>query len=175
MKKGLKKSLAALSMFAVLAACGGQASPKSEENKGAASAANPPAAAAVPDEKFKDPVTINFFYNGYSGSLMDDWKARVKEKYNIILNPYLDQTIENLIASGVKLDLVAYSAGGLFKALDLQLTSDLTDLVKKYNFDLNKLAPGVLESAKMYSDKGEFPVMPYELNNNVVIYPGSTL
>jgi hypothetical protein len=81
------------------------------------------AAAASIDEKLKEPVTINFFYNGYSGSLMEEWKARIKEKYNIILNPYLNETIENLIASGVKLDLIAYSAGGLFKALDLQLVS----------------------------------------------------
>ncbi|RKN70106.1 ABC transporter substrate-binding protein [Paenibacillus ginsengarvi] len=172
MKKLLKQGLVTLPLLALLAACGsqgntadpGKASGGSESDKGK------PAAAADINEKFKDPVTVNFFYNGYSGSLMDDWKAKLKEKYNIVLNPYMNETIENLISSGVKLDLIAYSAGGLFKALDLQLTSDMSDLISKYKFDLNRLAPGVLESARMYSDKGEVPVMPYELNNNVLIY-----
>ncbi|TNJ65194.1 extracellular solute-binding protein [Paenibacillus hemerocallicola] len=169
MKALIKKGVAIVPIIAMLAACGSQGG-----TTGETAAGNKPneqaAAAASIDEKLKEPVTINFFYNGYSGSLMEEWKARIKEQYNIILNPYLNETIENVIASGVKLDLIAYSAGGLFKALDLQLVSDMSDLISKYKFDLNRLAPGVLESARMYSDKGEVPVMPYELNNNVLIY-----
>ncbi|TMV49088.1 carbohydrate ABC transporter substrate-binding protein [Paenibacillus mesophilus] len=168
MKTYMKKGMVMLPLVALLAACGSQSGSNSPDSK----ASEPPAAnkAADINEKFKETVTVNFFYNGYSGSLMDEWKAKIKEKYNIELNPYMKETIESLIASGVKLDLIAYSAGGLFKALDLQLTSDMSDMIAKYKFDLNRLAPGVLESARMYSGKGEVPVMPYELNNNVLIY-----
>ncbi|MEF3306807.1 ABC transporter substrate-binding protein [Paenibacillus sp. GYB003] len=170
MKAILRNGLVVLPLVAMLAGCGSQGGTAADGGKaGEPAEAGKPAAPAI-DEKLKEPVTINFFYNGYSGSLMEEWKAKIKEKYNIVLNPYMNETIENLIASGVKLDLIAYSAGGLFKALDLQLTSDMSDLIAKYKFDLNRLAPGVLESAKMYSDKGEVPVMPYELNNNVLIY-----
>jgi multiple sugar transport system substrate-binding protein len=166
-KSGFRTSFAVASICALfLAACSG---PDSSSDNGQSSAPKPNQPAANADEKFKDPVEVNFFYNGYSKSLMDDWKAKLKEKYNIVLNPLYDAP-EQLIASGIKLDLIAYSAGGLFKALDLQLTSDLTDMVTKYKFDMNRLAPGVLESAKMYSDKKEIPVMPYELNNNLIIY-----
>lgn len=169
MKNSLfKKSVAFVSISALLAACG-----STSDNSGggsAAPAANPaPTAAANPDEKFKDPVEVNFFYNGYSKSLMENWQARLKEKYNIILNPYYEAPA-TLIASGVKLDLIAYSAGGLFTALDLKLTSDLTDMITKYKFDMNRLAPGVLESARLYGENNEIAVMPYELNNNLLIY-----
>lgn len=168
MKKTLlTKGLAVVSISALLAACGGQGD--SSSGSGKTNEPAPNAAAANPDEKFKDPVEVNFFYNGYSKSLMEDWQARLKEKYNIVLKPYYEAPA-TLIASGVKLDLIAYSAGGLFTALDLQLTSDLTDMITKYKFDMNRLAPGVLESARMYSDKKEIPVMPYELNNNLIIY-----
>lgn len=173
MKGWMKKGVAFAALAALLSACGGGNGAGGDSGSGAGGGrgSEPEAGkTAAESEKLKEPVTINFFYNGYSGSLMDEWKAKIKEKYNIILNPYMNETIENLIASGVKLDLIAYSAGGLFKALDLQLTSDLTDLIKKNNFDMNRLAPGVLESVRLYSDKNEIPVMPYELNNNVVIY-----
>lgn len=168
MNTAFKKGLAFVSLSVLLAACGGQGGTTSGTGKGTET---PPAdKPADVSEKLKDPVTINFFYNGYSGSLMDAWKAKVKDKYNIILNPYLNENIDNLIASGVKLDLIAYSAGGLFKAMDLQLTSDMSDLIAKYKFDMSRLAPGVLDSVRMYTDKNDVSVMPYELNNNVVIY-----
>ena len=156
MKTYMKKGIVMLPLVALLAACGSQSGANSGNSKGT----EPPVAnkAADINEKFKETVTVNFFYNGYSGSLMDEWKAKIKEKYNIELNPYMKETIESLIASGVKLDLIAYSAGGLFKALDLQLTSDMSDMIAKYKFDLNRLAPGVLESARMYSGKGEVQI-----------------
>ncbi|MFC3768766.1 ABC transporter substrate-binding protein [Paenibacillus sp. GCM10012303] len=168
MNVNLKKGLVFVSLSVLLAACGGQNGTTGGTSAGSETppAGNP----AEAPEKLKDPVTINFFYNGYSGSLMDEWKAKVKDKYNIILNPYLNENIDNLIASGVKLDLIAYSAGGLFKAMDLQLTSDMSDLIAKYKFDMSRLAPGVLDSVRMYTDKNDISVMPYELNNNVVIY-----
>lgn len=145
----------------VLAACGGTG-----EKGGAVSqtgAEKPPA-----------PVTLHFFYNGYSSMLIDELKQKVAQKYpHITLNMLLDQpgnAIEDVLGAGTKLDLVAFAAGGLFKVMDLQLGSDLTELVKTHGFDLNRLAPGVLDAAMSYSGNKGLTVMPYELNNSVLLY-----
>lgn len=157
----------------VLSACGGGAA----SDKGAQGTQTPSSSAQKPEEKKAEPpkpVTLNFFYNGYSGTLIDDIKKKVAEKYpHITLNMILDakgSTIEETIAAGTRVDLAAFSMGGLFKVMDLQLSSDLTELIKKHSFDLNRLQPGILDTVKSYSDKGEILVMPYELNNNVLIY-----
>jgi multiple sugar transport system substrate-binding protein len=160
-KRWIRKEAALLVLPLLLAACGGTGT--KDGGTGQSGAEKPPA-----------PVTLNFFYNGYSTTLIDELKQKVAQKYpHITLNMLLDlpgNAIENVLGSGTKLDLVAFSAGGLFKVMDLQLGSDLTELVKKHGFDLNRLAPGVLDAAMSYSGNKGLTVMPYELNNSVLLY-----
>lgn len=120
------------------------------------------------------PVTLNFFYNGYSKQLVDELQKKVEEKYpHIKLNMIIHgkgSTIQDVLAAGTNLDLVAFSAGGLFTVIELQLATDMTDLVKKHKFDMNRLSPSVLEAVKSYYEGGKLMIMPYELNNNVLYY-----
>jgi multiple sugar transport system substrate-binding protein len=47
----------------------------------------------------------------------------------------------------------------------------LTPLIKKYGFDLSRLASGVEENVRSFSDNdGKFILMPFELNNNALFY-----
>lgn len=118
-----------------------------------------------------EPVTLTMFYNGYSGTLVDDQMEALKEEYpHITIDLIINTPIEEVLTSGTSVDLTAQSMGQVFKVMDLHLAEDLTDLVNKHNFDLNRLAPGVLESAKSYSDGGTLRIMPYELNNSVLLY-----
>ncbi|MFC3771555.1 ABC transporter substrate-binding protein [Paenibacillus sp. GCM10012303] len=122
----------------------------------------------------QEPVTLNFFYNGFSESLTNQLKAKIEQKYpHITIHMILHgtgTTIDDTIAAGTKLDLAAFTMGQLFKVMELKLVSDMSDLVSKHSFDLNRLAPGVLDAVKGYSEKGEILVMPYELNNSVLLY-----
>jgi multiple sugar transport system substrate-binding protein len=154
-----------LLMIAILSACG-----KGESTTGAAEGGDKGQPAEVPMK----PATLNFFYNGYSKQLVEELQQKVEAKYpHIKLNMIIHakgSTIEDTLAAGTNLDLVAFSAGGLFTVLDLQLATDMTDLVKKHNFDLNRFSPSVLDTIKSYYEGGKLMIMPYELNNNVLYY-----
>lgn len=118
-----------------------------------------------------EPVTLTMYYNGYSESLVADQLEALKEAYpHITLDIISGTPIEEVITSRTPLDMTAYSMGGIFTVMDLHLASDLTELVAKHDFDLNRLSPGVLESAKSYSPEGQLLIMPYELNNSVLTY-----
>lgn len=152
-------------MTAILSACG-----KGEGATGAADGGDKGQPAEVPPK----PATLNFFYNGYSKQLVEELQQKVEAKYpHIKLNMIIHgkgSTIEDTLAAGTNLDLVAFSAGGLFTVIDLQLATDMTDLVKRHNFDLNRFSPSVLETIQSYYEGGKLMVMPYELNNNVLYY-----
>jgi len=174
MKTSLKKWAAVtVGMSLLLSACGGQSG--NSDATGNTNTGDTGKVAKQPEpEKPKEPVTLNFFYNGYSGTLTDELKQKVEAKFpHIKLNIILDKqgsTIQDTMAAGIPIDLTAYSMGGLFRVMDLKLASDLRDLVKKHNFDTGRFAEGVYETALSYSGNGELLVMPYELNNNVLIY-----
>ncbi|TNJ62721.1 extracellular solute-binding protein [Paenibacillus hemerocallicola] len=160
-----KSWMVLLLLVAVLAACG--------KSEGATTGAADGGGTAQPAEPPK-PVTLNFFYNGYSKQLVDELQQKVEAKYpHIKLNMIIHgtgSTIQDTLAAGTSLDLVAFSAGGLFTVLDVQLATDMSDLVKKHDFDLNRLSPSVLETVKSYYEGGKLMIMPYELNNNVLYY-----
>lgn len=141
-----------------IAACGGGRAPADQ--------------GAVP--QVQQPVMLTFFTEGNSVVLAEQIEQLVKEKFPHITLKTIKHgkgtTIEDTLNAGITPDLISYSLGGLWKVKELQLASDLTPFLQKYKFDLNRLASGVIETVKSYSDKGEFLVMPFELNNNVLFY-----
>lgn len=169
MTKYRNTHIAILSALALLAtACGD----KTTTDNAAQPEATKPIAADV--NVVKDPVTLNFFYNGFSESLTNEVKRMIETKFpTVTINMMLytaQNTTNDVVAAGTPIDIAAFTAGQLFNVMDLRLTSDLTGLMEKYKFDTSRLADGVLETVKGYSDKGEIPVMPYELNNSVLLY-----
>lgn len=179
MKKGLKLFCVLLAAMLLLAACGGNdsqdasPSPSPSTNDGAQTNEGN-AEQQQPAEETNEPVTLNFFYNGFSESLTEEVKNMIEAEFpHVTINMILHgqgQTINDVIVSGTPVDLAAFTMGQLFNVMDLQLASDLTPLIEKHNFDVNTLADGVLETVKGYSENGEILVMPYELNNGVLLY-----
>ncbi|MEF3308272.1 extracellular solute-binding protein [Paenibacillus sp. GYB004] len=153
---------AALLLSVAVSACGGAPSSGNE------------AAPADPQSQKRDPVTLTFLYNGYSKELVDELKSKIETKFpHIKLNVMMEAKgamLEDVIGSGTELDAVARTAGGVFQAMKFQVMTDLTPYIEKSKFDLNRFAPGVLESIKSYSPKGEILFMPYELNNTTLVY-----
>lgn len=153
----------------LISACGGGATDGAPSTP-APQTGNPPATADKPQE----PITLNFFYNGFSQSLTDEVKRLIETKFphvkvQMILHG-TGQTINDVLLAGTEVDLAAFTMGQLFNVMDLQLASDLTGLIEKQKFDLNRLSDGVLDTVKGYSENGEILVMPYELNNSVLLY-----
>lgn len=118
--------------------------------------------------------TLTFFTEGNSAILAETIEQLVAKKYpNITLKTIKSgkgTTIEDTLNSGTTPDLISYSLGGLGKMKDYQLLSDLSPLIEKYKFDLNRYADGVVETVKSYSDDGKIMLLPFELNNNVLFY-----
>lgn len=167
MKKGLKLFGLLVAIILVLAACGGN-----EQSDGAQQSES--GNTEGKNEESKEPITLNFFYNGFSESLTDEVKQLIESEFpHVTINMILHgtgQTINDVIVSGTPVDLAAFTMGQLFNVMDLQLASDLTELIEKHDFDADRLADGVLETVKGYSENGEILVMPYELNNSVLLY-----
>lgn len=163
-QKGSKRiGLAAAAMAAVLivSGCGGSGATgenKKETDQGAAPA----------------PVTLTFFTHGNSIVLAETIEKLVKDKFpHVTLQVMKDAkgaTIADVLNAGQVPDLISYSLGSLHELRNLRLLSDLTPYIQKYKFDLGRLAPGVADTVKSYSDKGEFLLMPFELNNNAIYY-----
>ncbi|MEF3313484.1 extracellular solute-binding protein [Paenibacillus sp. GYB004] len=120
------------------------------------------------------PASLNFFYNGYSKQLVEELERKIETKFpHLSLNMILHgtgSTINDVLGAGTTLDIVAFSAGGLFTVIDLELATDLTELAKKHQFDWNRLSPSVLETIRSYYGGNRLMIMPYELNNNVLWY-----
>lgn len=121
-----------------------------------------------------EPVTLTFFTEGNSAILAETIERLVKEKYpNVTLKTIKSakgSTIEDVMGAGTTIDLLSYSLGGLGKVKDYKLVSDLSPLIGKYGFDLNRYTNGVVDTLKSYSDDGSITVLPFELNNNVIFY-----
>lgn len=81
-----------------------------------------------------------------------------------------DLTFEKALGTGEKPDLVCCSIASVGEFMDLGLLSDMTPLIKKHNFDLTRLRPGMEAVIRSYSEKGEFTTMPFYMSNNVIYY-----
>ncbi|MDF2662825.1 MAG: family 1 extracellular solute-binding protein, partial [Paenibacillus sp.] len=165
-KNRLRLSVAVL-VAAAMAGCSGGGSPK----PASPAADKPPAKADISTE----PVTLNFYTEGNSAVLADQIGELITKKFPYIkLNTMVGGgkvKIEDVVGAGQVPDLISYSLGGVTKLKELQLVTDLTPLIKKHGFDPTRLAAGVEENVRSFSDNdGKFILMPFELNNNALFY-----
>ncbi|MFE5318398.1 extracellular solute-binding protein [Paenibacillus sp. NPDC056579] len=120
------------------------------------------------------PVTLTFFTHGNSIVLAETIELLVQKKFpHVTLKTIKDgkgTSIFDLLNGGQTPDLISYSLGSLQDLRTLHLLSDLTPLIQKHRFDLERLVPGAVDTVISYSDKGEFLLMPFELNNNAIYY-----
>ena len=84
---------------------------------------------------------------------------------------YQDQkpSLQEKIVAGTVPDIVLPN-GNLRPILDLNLQFDLTELIKKYNFDLTKLDPSLIKSIQAYGTKGEIYALPGDRSAKVLLY-----
>jgi multiple sugar transport system substrate-binding protein len=100
----------------------------------------------------------------------------VKQKYpNISLQLMTaggkdGQTIEQVLASGTTPDILVGSILELDRYKKLQTMVDLNPLIKKQQFDLKRVEPALMDTVKVYGDKGEIYGIVYNANFNALFY-----
>ncbi|MDF2724949.1 MAG: extracellular solute-binding protein family 1 [Paenibacillus sp.] len=141
MAKKMGSILAAVLLASTMTACSGGT--KEEKSQ--------PTAPKLEDNK---PVELTAYLSGYTHErFMTTFGDYIQKKYPNITFKVLggnNEKVPDLVAAGVKLDLIQSSVPELI--IDNGLQDDLTDLIKKYNYDLNKLEPAVLDLIRLIGD-----------------------
>ncbi|TNJ66948.1 extracellular solute-binding protein [Paenibacillus hemerocallicola] len=78
-------------------------------------------------------------------------------------------TLEELVASGTKIDLVYATETELYLLKQFNLDSDASDLIKLYGYDLDKVEPAVANYIKTYNG-GKIPALPTQLQTLALYY-----
>ncbi|WP_028551973.1 ABC transporter substrate-binding protein [Paenibacillus sp. UNC451MF] len=78
--------------------------------------------------------------------------------------------LESMMMAGQTPDITITSISGMNSLLNLGLEYDLTELFKKYNYDLSRIEPSTLESLKNATSKGGIYGLPKYLNSVVLFY-----
>ncbi|MCC2687039.1 MAG: extracellular solute-binding protein family 1, partial [Paenibacillaceae bacterium] len=159
-------TLLAVLLMLLLSACAGGSGDKSAET-----------AAAEMAKAASAPVELNIFINsgGYSlDKFMEYYGNAVQKKYpnfSFKMNtPSKGVTLQDLISQGVPIDLIQTHRGNIYEMLiDLNLQNDISDLIKKYNYDLSQIQPSVLEEMKQLGN-GKILGLPYESRANSLFY-----
>lgn len=170
----IKKSFAvAAAMSVFLVACGGNAGTGSSPDPAAGSTSGSNAGSTGKEPVAATaPAKLNFFIASINSATSETITKLIKEKFpQHTFEITIANDIQPTIAAGTVPDIISYSLGGVTLLKDLQVLSDLTPLIEKHKFDLNRFLPGVVDAVKSYSDsKSEMLVMPFELNNTALFY-----
>jgi multiple sugar transport system substrate-binding protein len=172
MKKALFFTLVIL-MFAV-AGCGSGPAQTSSQAPAKAPDQNTKAdnSTAAYVKQINEPVTLTVHLFPAQKKIFDDFVVPgLKQKYPKLTLELIESDkvkLEDLIASGQLPDL--FAANDLQNFMDVKLTRDLTELIKRHQFDLSAIDPALIESVKRYSDKGELLALPAGRGINSLIY-----
>ncbi|CAG7614591.1 ABC transporter substrate-binding protein [Paenibacillus allorhizosphaerae] len=75
-----------------------------------------------------------------------------------------------LLSAGNVPDLFYAVPGWYGKLQLLHVFEDLSPLIKKYNFDMGRLHPSILETVKSYSSGGKIEIMPESMATLLLVY-----
>jgi multiple sugar transport system substrate-binding protein len=151
-------------MFALTACATGTAS-KDAGQSGTDTGKNAPAqqsAADLAKKAAEEPTELVFYVtnNGWTeDKFMESYGDPIRKKfpkYTIKFYPQKDgKTFEQAIATNQTIDILISSVG-LTPAflLTYNVQSDISDLIKKYNYDLNRLEPSTVEIQRQLANGG---------------------
>jgi multiple sugar transport system substrate-binding protein len=164
MKKGLVLTLAAVLFVSILAGCGGAG--------GEATSGGAPKTGAK-EVKEQKPVKLVLWgqANVPSDEIFQELFLKpVKAKYPYIDLELVRTPLKDLVTQGSVPDILIQSLLSFQGLKDFGLTYDLSPLIKKYNFDLNRIEPGLIKQVQADSDSGQIDGIPYFVNFNTMYY-----
>lgn len=160
-------------LLGVLPACGGASDNSGTTEGNTPENTQPPAAATNPIYDNK-PVTIKF----YSGNTDEDWKTYIedpiKKKFpNVTLVRVVQQqsNLAQLVAANDIPDIITVTPNVFVSdILPLQLQYDMSELIKKYKFDTNRIASDIMADIQAYGDKGQIYGLPLQSSLYGLLY-----
>ncbi|MDF2722319.1 MAG: extracellular solute-binding protein family 1 [Paenibacillus sp.] len=154
---------------AALTACGGAGSDSAVKSPSASIPA-PAQQTAVSTE----PVTLTLFSNTSQDYLDQYILPHIKRELPYITIKTIIQgkgtTAPEIVAAGTLPDIVLDANTKLLDLYDLGLLTTLDPLIKAHGFDLSRLADGLIDSLRSYSEKGELLAMPFGTSNYALYY-----
>jgi multiple sugar transport system substrate-binding protein len=134
------------------------------------------AAAVKMPEVPTTPVTLKFY--AHVDAMTEDYfkdsiQAPVQKKY-----PYITMTfgkgtrgdLEKLVATGEIPDIVFTGNENFLSASRLGLPMDMTDMIKRFNVDLNQFLPEAVTAIKVSGGGKTFPAIPFGTNAGATFY-----
>lgn len=175
-KVGFMISFAFLLLF--MTACGGadqadpgeNSPPAAPTETGGNATAEPPSQPPSQPEKPKDPIKLEIYAAGVKPEEFDTrFRGALEKKFPYITFDYQTSgsgnSITDKISRGEIPDIIRTDTPTLKSGyIDLKLGYDLTELVKKYNYDLNRFVPSFIEDNIATGQTGALyglPVPPY--------------
>ncbi|WP_179136298.1 ABC transporter substrate-binding protein [Paenibacillus sp. 32352] len=163
-----KRLLLSSLMAAVLlttAACGsGGVTKESEPAKGQ-------------DNVKREPVEITFYRpnNGTTEEqFMDLMGNAIKEKFPFVTPKFIPwgngTKMEEVISAGVDMDIILLSIGYYPQFQNLNLSTDLTEYIKKTNYDTSRLETTTFDFIKQFGSGGRIDSLPIFTTAEVLMY-----
>ncbi|WP_158606751.1 ABC transporter substrate-binding protein [Paenibacillus ginsengarvi] len=167
-RKGLSAVAATVITVLMAAGCSSGGTVQMADKDGAGKEGQP----VKPVEPPQEPVELVIYYPYVSdwdeAGLMQTFGEPIKKKYPYITPTFIvgdsrpGRSITDLIAAGQKIDIMFCSIGATPPTLlDPKLEYDITPLIKKYGYDLNKLEPTSLDMARQIAKGGLYGLPAY--------------
>ncbi|CAG7644004.1 ABC transporter substrate-binding protein [Paenibacillus allorhizosphaerae] len=125
----------------------------------------------------REPVEITFYRPNNATTeeqFMDLMGTAIKEKFPFVTPkfiPYGNGTkMEEVISAGVDLDIVLLSIGFYPQFQNLNLSTNLTELIKKYNYDTSRLETTTFDFIKQFGSGGKIDSLPIFTTAEVLMY-----
>jgi multiple sugar transport system substrate-binding protein len=149
--------LPSLVIVAVMAAC---------SSGGAKSADTETAGGSQPPKAQAEPVTLQFYHTSTGVTVdkfMEDYGNAIKKKFPHVTPVFTPlekgNTLPEMIAAGKTIDILWSSIGHLHgNLLEYGLQYDISELVKKYKYDLNRFEPTSIEMMRQAANGGIYGV-----------------
>lgn len=105
----------------------------------------------------------------------EDWVENffvnpVKKQYPEIEVVMAQDSVQNLITAGSPPDLVLVSNPGLHNIVELELPEDLTEMITKYNINLDRFDQAVVNEIRRLSNDTMFYGIPFSMNYGAMLY-----
>ena len=127
---------------------------------------------AEDEEEDVEPVTLLMVTHWDDGQFEHNFKNHVEEKYPHITLEHIrsrqDELEENVFAKNLKPDIMM--AGPNDYLLEIDLLLDLNPLIEQFNFDVNRLEPGVMKYLGEMSNEGELNGLPLIRPEYALVY-----
>ncbi|TMV48734.1 extracellular solute-binding protein [Paenibacillus mesophilus] len=162
MKRKLQLVVASLTVASLLAACSSSNKPES----------NATAKPAEPESN--EPVEINLVTP--DATITADYLAALQKKFPKYKINHIDQsqkgkTIEDLITTGVPIDIVGRAGTGFYNdVVNMKLELDMSSYIKEYKINLNDFEPQLINYIRSISNGGMYGIPGGSAINHLLFY-----